>query len=567
MRITRRLAVPVGLGLAACALTGTGATAHAASAAPASGTVYTLTNVASKKLMDVKLASTAPGAPVIQYTSNNGANQQWLLTRTSSGAYTIRSANSGLCLDTPAPQSQIPQLVQNTCDGASDQQWKLQPTGDAYNLVNAANGLVVDNKQSLVNDGNEIIQWTSNGGDNQRWTLTPVSAPLTRVGTYTAGLMKNGESFTDKSIRMVAHTTVAGSQLRIRLSNRYGTGPLTIDAVDLAREGSTPGTAVPGTHRTVLFDKSASVTIPAGQDIASDPIPMAVAADTNQLVSLHVSGTSPAATWHQEAQQQAWVASGNHVADDGLGNYPTNKWSWYFLEGLDVISSTATGTLVCVGDSITDGVGSTSGANRRWPDYLARRMNSASGGPTLGVVNAGIGSNRILTDAWWTNPSLKSRFGRDVLGQPNVKSVILLEGINDIGSYINKDGQPLTAENLEDGIQSLIDQAHAAGVKIFVGTILPFKTPDPAADGTWKLSYWNTTKVKNPTGEQIRLDVNNWIRSNTSVDGVFDFATTMADPNDAQQLNPAYASPDKLHPNDAGYQAMANAVDLAQLTP
>ncbi|MGX5183122.1 RICIN domain-containing protein [Streptomyces avermitilis] len=568
MRTTRRLAVPVGLGLVACALTGTGATAHAASAAPVSGAVYTLTNVASEKLMDVKLASTAPGAPVIQYTSNNGANQQWLLTRTSSGAYTIRSASSGLCLDTPAPQSSPPQLVQNTCNGSGNQQWKLQPVGDAYNLVNAANGLVVDNKQSLDKDENEIIQWPSNGGANQRWTLTPVSAPLTRVGTYTAGLMSNGESFTNRSIRMVAHTTVAGSKLRVRLSNRYGTGPLTIDAVDLAREGSTPGTAVPGTHRTVLFDKSASVTIPAGRDITSDPIPMAVAADTNQLVTLHLPGTSPAATWHQEAQQQAWVASGNHVADDGLGNYPTNKWSWYFLEGLDVISSTATGTLVCVGDSITDGVGSTGGTNRRWPDYLARRMNSASGGPTLGVVNAGIGSNRILTDAWWTNPSLKSRFGRDVLGQPNVKSVILLEGINDIGSYINKDGQPLTAENLEDGIQSVIDQAHAAGVKIFVGTILPFKTPDPAADGgKWKLSYWNTTKVKNPTGEQIRLNVNNWIRSNTSVDGVFDFATTMADPNDPQQLNPAYDSGDYLHPNDAGYQAMANAVDLAQLTP
>jgi lysophospholipase L1-like esterase len=552
MRITRRLAVPVGLGLAACALTGTGATAHAASAAPASGTVYTLTNVASKKLMDVKLASTAPGAPVIQYTSNNGANQQWLLTRTSSGAYTIRSANSGLCLDTPAPQNEIPQLVQNTCDGAGDQQWKLQPAGDAYNLVNAANDLVVDNKQSSDKDENEIIQWTSNGGDNQRWTLTPVSAPLTRVGTYTAGLMKNGESFTDKSIRMVAHTTVAGSKLRVRLSNRYGTGPLTIDAVDLATEGSTPGTAVPGTHRTVLFNERASVTIPAGQDIASDPIPMAVSADTNQLVSLHVSGTSPAATWHQEAQQPAWVASGNHVADDGLGNYPTNKWSWYFLEGLDVISSTATGTVVCVGDSITDGVGSTGGANRRWPDYLARRMNSASGGPTLGVVNAGIGSNRILTDAWVTNPSLKSRFGRDVLGQPNVKSVILLEGINDIGSNAGPNGSsPVTAADLQNGMKTVIDQAHAVGVKIIGGTILPYAGAQ----------YYT------PEGEQVRQAVNQWIRTSGAFDGVIDFDKAMQDPRNPQALNPAYASPDKLHPNDAGYQAMANAVNLALLTP
>ncbi|MFI9583926.1 RICIN domain-containing protein [Streptomyces sp. NPDC052236] len=189
----------------------------------------------------------------------------------------------------------------------------MQTAGDAYNLVNAANGLVAANKQSLDEDENEMIQWQSNGGDNQRWTLTPVSVPLTRVGTDTAGLMSNGESFTNQSIRMVAHTTVAGSKLRVRLSNRYGTGPLTIDAVDLAKEGSTPGTAVPGTHRTVLFNKSASVTIPAGQAVASDPIPMDVAADTNQLVSLHLSGTFPGTTWHQEAQEQAWAAAGNHV--------------------------------------------------------------------------------------------------------------------------------------------------------------------------------------------------------------------------------------------------------------
>ncbi|MFD7409259.1 GDSL-type esterase/lipase family protein [Streptomyces sp. NPDC059866] len=553
MQVARRLAVPVGLGLAACALTGTGVPAHAASAAPVSGTVYTLTNVASKKLMDVKLASTAPGAPVIQYTSNNGANQQWLLTRTSSGAYTVRSANSGLCLDTPAPQSLIPQLVQNPCDGSGRQQWKLQPAGDAYNLVNAANGLVVDNKQSLDKDENEIIQWPSNGGANQRWTLTPVSAPRTRVGTYAAGLMSNGESFTNQSIRMVAHTTVAGSKLRVRLSNRYGTGPLTINAVDIAREGSTPGTAVPGTHHTVTFNGSASVTIPAGQDVASDPIEMDVAANTDQLVSLHLPGTPAGTTWHREAQQEAWVSTaGNHVTDDGLGNYPTKKWSWFFLEGLDVISSTATGTLVCVGDSITDGVGSTWGANRRWPDYLAQRMNSAPGGPGLGVVDAGIGSNRVLTTADGNNPSLLDRFAHDVLGQPNVTSVVLLEGINDIGSNTGPNGSsPVTAADLEKGMKTVIDQAHAVGVKIIGGTLLPFKG-----------AHYHT-----PYGEQVRQAVNQWIRTSGAFDGVIDFDKAMQDPGNPQALNPAYDSGDHLHPNDAGYQAMANAVNLALLTP
>ncbi|MFF4348181.1 RICIN domain-containing protein [Streptomyces sp. NPDC001530] len=551
MRIPRRLAVPVALVLAACALTGTAATAHAASAVPASGGVYTLTNAASGMLMDVKYGSTSPGAPIIQWKSNNGANQEWFLTRTSSGAYTVRSANSGLCLDTPNSQDSI-QLVQNTCNGSSRQQWKIQPVGDGtYTLANAANGLLADNIKSSTKEGTEIIQWASGGGANQHWTLTQ----LTRVGTYTAGLMKNGPSFTNQSIRMVAHTTVAGSMLRVRLSNLYGTAPLTIDAVDVAQQSSTPGTAVPGTHHTVTFNGNASVTIPAGQDVASDPIPMAVAADTNQLVSIHLPGTPAGTTWHREAQQTAWISTaGNHVTDDGTGNYPnTNNASWYFLDGLDVISPTAAGTLVCVGDSITDGVGSTWGANRRWPDYLARRMNSAPGGPTLGVVDAGIGSNRVLSEADGNNPSLQTRFAHDVLGQPNVKYVIMLEGINDIGINVGPNWHsPVTAAELVNGMKDVIDKAHAAGVKVIGGTILPYKGAGYYTD----------------YGEQVRKDVNEWIRkSGGYFDGVIDFDQAMRDPGNPLALNPAYASPDKLHPNDAGYQAMANAVNLALLTP
>lgn len=550
MRISRLLAVPVGLGLVACALTGTAATAHAASAAPASGTVYTLTNAASGMLMDVNYASTARGAPVIQWPSRKQANQRWSLTQTSSGAYTVMSANSGLCLDTPPQNATPPQLVQNTCNGSGSQQWKIQPVGDGtYTLANAANGLLADNAKSSTTEGTEIIQWPSNGRANQHWTLTP----LTRVGTYTAGLMSNGPSFANQSIRMVAHTTVAGSMLRVRLSNLYGTGPLTIGAVDVARQSSTPGTAVAGTHRTVTFNGSASVTIPAGKDVASDPIPMAVAANTDQVVSVHLPGTPAGTTWHAEAQETTWISTaGNHVTDDGTGNYPSKTGSWYFLDGLDVISPTATGTLVCVGDSITDGVGSTPGANHRWPDYLAQRMNSAPGGPTRGVVDAGIGSNRVLTATNGNNPSLQTRFDHDVLGQPNVKDVILLEGINDIGSNIGPNGSsPVTAADLENGMQAVIDKAHAAGVKIFGGTILPFK-------GAW---YYTTY------GEKVRQDVNEWIRTSGAFDGVIDFDKAMQDPGNSLALNDAYDSGDNLHPNNAGYQRMANAVNLALLTP
>ncbi|WP_035844954.1 RICIN domain-containing protein [Kitasatospora azatica] len=554
MRTFRPLAVPVALGLAACALAGTTATAHAATAAPVSGNVYTLANAASSdELMDVQFGSTAPGAPVIQYHSNNGANQEWLLTRTSSGAYTIRSAKSGLCLNSaPNPQTSA-QLVQNPCNGTADQQWNIQPVNDGsgtYTLANVATGLLADDTRSSTADANPIIQWPSNGGSaNQRWRLTQ----LTRVGTYAAGLMYGGPSFTNQSIRMVAHTTVAGSMLSIRLSNLYGTGPLTFDAVDIAQQSGTPGTAVAGTHHTATFNGSTSVTIPAGKDFSSDPIPMVVAADADQLVSVHLPGTPTGTTWHSEAAQTTWVSTaGNHVTDDGTGNYPNQRGSWYFLEGLDVTSRTAAGTLVCVGDSITDGAHSTWNANHRWPDYLARRMNSAPSGPALGVVEAGIGSNRVLTAVGGTNPSLVSRFDHDVLGQPNVKDVILLEGINDIGGNTGSNGStPLTAADLEDGMLKVIDKANAAGVKIFGGTILPY----------------NGAGYYTPYGEQVRKAVNEWIRTGGAFDGVIDFDKATQDPGNSQALKPAYDSGDHLHPNDAGYQAMANAVDLALLAP
>lgn len=558
MSISRYLAALAGMGLAASVLTAT-APVQAASAAPASGGVYTLTNAASNELMDVEYGWTNPGQPIVQWPSKNQANQEWALTQTGTGAYTIMSANSGLCLDTPNPGNTTPpvQLVQNTCDGATSQQWSIQPVGDGtYTLTNVANGLLADDEHASTADGNPIIQWQSNGGANQHWTLTR----LTQVGTYAAGLMSNGYNgsagvgFTNQSIRMVAHATVAGSMVSVRLSNLYGTAPLTIGAVDLAVESSTPGTAVAGTHHTVTFGGSTSVTIPATQDMAGDPIPMAVTAGENLLVSVYLPGTPAGITWHEQAIDTAYVSTaGNHVAEDGTGSYPTTRWSWFFLDGVNVVSPTATGTLVAVGDSITDGVNSTWGANHRWPDYLAERMNSVPGGPALGVVDAGIGTNEVLAASeGGSNPSLLTRFKHDVLGQTDVKDVIMLEGINDIGLNDGPNGtNSVTAANLEDGMKTLISQAHTAGVKIIGGTILPYSGAGYYSD----------------YGEQVREAVNQWIRTSNAFDGYIDFDQVMQDPSHTSALNPAYDSGDHLHPNDAGYQAMANAVDLSLLAP
>lgn len=547
--------------LAVAGLLATATPQAPATAGPAiaSGGVFTLTNVKSAKLMDVQHGSTSPGAPVLQWHATGGANQEWLITQTSSGTYTLQSANSGLCLDTPNPANTTPpvQLVQNTCDGAAHQQWNIQALADgSYTLTNTANGLLADDASGSTADGTAVIQWQADGGSNQHWKL----GQLTRVGTYSDGLesygQTYGQTFNNQTVRMIAHSSVSGSLPRVRLSNLYGTSPLTIGAVDLAQQSGTPGTAVTGGHHAVTFNGSTSVTIAAGQDVFSDPVPMGVGADQELLVSIYLPNSpAGAVTWHQSAQQTTWVStSGNHTSDDGTGNYPATTGHWFVLAGVDMISPTAAGTLVAVGDSITDGAASTVGTNRRWPDDLARRMVAATGGTTRGVVDAGIGSNRILTaaDKNGFNPSLISRFKHDVLSQPGVKQAIMLEGINDIGNNIGSNGAaPLTATDLENGMLNVIGQAHTAGVKIIGGTIAPYQGA----------GYYTAY------GEQIRETVNQWIRTSGAFDGFIDFDKVLQNPGNPLALNPTYDSGDHLHPNDTGYQAMANAIDLSVFAP
>jgi lysophospholipase L1-like esterase len=254
-------------------------------------------------------------------------------------------------------------------------------------------------------------------------------------------------------------------------------------------------------------------------------------------------GTGPP-TDHLTAKQTNYVAPGDQALDPRSAPFRFRTRSWYFVSGLDVRSpSPRAGTLVAFGDSITDGVGSRVNDDARWPNDLARRID-AGAGAKLSVVDAGIAGNQLLSWTRCCGESGLARFGTDVLSVPSVTEVIVLEGVNDIGA-----GRNASAARIIAGYRRLIARAHAAGIKIFGATLTPFKGA----------GYWT------PSGEAKRESVNAWIRHSGAFDGVIDFARAVADPKDPQILDPAYNSGDHLHPNDAGYRAMADAINLKLL--
>ncbi|MCX5312584.1 SGNH/GDSL hydrolase family protein [Streptomyces sp. NBC_00154] len=369
-----------------------------------------------------------------------------------------------------------------------------------------------------------------------------------RVTAWAPSMTIGGPNFNDQTIRMVAHSSVDGTALRIHLSNLRSTIPLTVGAVSVAGQAGR-ATAVAGSQRAVTFSHKMSVTIPAGAELVSDPVPMSVKAEQNVLISIYLPHATSSATWHSDAFDTSYLSlPGDHTADTGDGNYIAATTSWYYLSGLDVISPHARGTVVAFGDSITDGYNTPAGAYHRWSDYLARRL---SGTQPMGVVDAGLGGNRLLTDVpnIWQGISATKRFSHDALGQPGVRDVILMEGINDIGNNAGPGGAPLTALDLINGYRNLIQQAHAAHVRIIGGTMLPDKGAGYYSD----------------SAEAVRQAANSWIRTSGAFDGVVDFEKALADPTDPAALNPAFDSGDHLHPNEAGMQALANAVDLSLL--
>ncbi len=382
------------------------------------------------------------------------------------------------------------------------------------------------------------------------------------VATWGAGMVAtapgNAPDFTGKTLREIVHTSVSGSRARVWLSNRFGTVPLHIGAAHIAISAdgnagsSADGSAIQaGSDRAPTFNGMGSVVIPPGAEIVSDATALDVPALSNLAVSIYFPDHTMAATEHSSAQQISYAATGNLVNAQNLTGRNWRQHSWYVLSGIDV-DAPGDSAVVAIGASVTDGAHSTVNANHRWPNFLAARLaaNAATKrAGVLGVVDVGIGGNRVLLDGY--GPNTVSRFNRDVLARSGARYLIVLEGTNDIGRFTT-DHQPYgdLAQRLESGWAQLAAQAHQHGMKVFGATLTPYKD----------CAYYS------PAGEVVREAVNEWVRTSRVFDGVLDFDKATRDPQNPQSYLPQYDSGDHLHPNDAGYQAMANSIDLGLFT-
>jgi lysophospholipase L1-like esterase len=375
-------------------------------------------------------------------------------------------------------------------------------------------------------------QWTAS------WGTAPAGPPAEA----------NVQAFNGQTLRLIVHTSIGGTRARIRVSNEFGSTPLRLGAARIALRASGSDIAT-GSDRALTFSGQEGITIPPGARVLSDPVELNVPPLADLAVSLYLPGQVRTTTLHSAGLQTSFVSlPGNFTAAPTLPVQRTID-NWPFLTEVDVQTS---GTaIVTLGDSITDGTRSTVDTRNRWTDWLVRRLQTVRD-PVLGmhsrigVVNRGISGNRLLGDA--PNPlagrSILERFDRDVLATAGVKCMTLMIGINDIGN--SSPANPVTAADLTAGYRQVIARAHAKGIAVYGATLTPFEGA----------GYYSADK------EVVRQAVNNWIRTSDEFDGVIDFDQVVRDPARPSRFLPMFDSGDHLHPSDAGYQAMGNAVPL-----
>ena len=385
-------------------------------------------------------------------------------------------------------------------------------------------------------------------------SATPHPADMHWVGAWAASPLSGDPwhripTLVDSTIRNVVHTSLAGSHLRVRLTNEFGKEPLRVDAATVALSTSAASSSIDAsTLHTLTFGGQPSIVIPPGAEVLSDAVDLATPAFANLAISIYLplqQVSTPSV--HSSAQQDNYILPGNHVSDAALTD-PHVVSSWYFVKGVDVQPTQPhAAAVVAFGDSITDGAYATENENHRWPDYLAVRLHNNPATANLSVLDQGIGGNCVLIHC--AGPNALARFDRDVLSQAGVKYVIVLESINDIGALHNPNNPDykLTAADLEQGLAQLVARAHQHGIKVFGATLTPYKG-----------AGYFTEK-----GEQIREAVNQWILTSGVFDGTVDFDKATRDPANPLVYAAAYDSGDHLHPKDAGYSAMADSINLS----
>ena len=384
------------------------------------------------------------------------------------------------------------------------------------------------------------------------WVGTWGASPSPQF-TDPAQMEKLKLDFNNQTLREIVHVSIGGLLVRVRLSNAYGTSAVQIGAAHIALRQS-HSAIVPGSDRTLTFSGKSTIEVPPNALVLSDPVNLNVPATSDLAVSIFLPMAARGAGIHYAAEQTNYLSPGDQTSASELANAVTIP-SWAFLMGVDVAAPPAASTLVTFGDSITDGARSTTDTNHRWPNFLSDRLQARTGSPSIGVIDEGIGGNRILHDpnaniAFGVNAL--ARFDRDVLAQPGVKYVIVLEGINDLG-HAGPDlfpNEQVSAEDIIGGLKQLIERAHEKGLKIYGGTLTPFA-------GVPFAGYFSNDK------EVKRKAVNSWVRSSHAFDAVIDFDKALEDPDHADHMAAKYDSGDHLHPNDEGYKAMAAAINLS----
>ncbi len=344
------------------------------------------------------------------------------------------------------------------------------------------------------------------------------------------------------TLRQFIHLTIGGPRLRVRLSNEFGDGPLVISAVHIARAAAAapPDGGIDSTSDTALrFAGQPSITIPSSTAVTSDPIDFAAGPWSYLAITVDVERAPAALTGHPGSRTTSFLQAGDHVRDARMPSAATTE-HWYLVDRVDVDAAPGGAAIVVLGNSIADGRGSGTNKNDRWPDNLAQRLLADSRTAPIAVDNAGIGGNAILRGG--LGPTALAREQRDVREVPGARWVIISEGVNDVGAA----RAPDIAQQLLVAYDTLIARAHGAGLKVYVATMLPFAG----------------SQYGSAEHEQARQAINAWIRAGRGFDGVIDFDAAMRDPADSSRLRGDLDSGDHLHPNEAGYEVMARAIDL-----